>query len=111
MTQNFSKSLLDFRLKHGLTQREMAERLGISLNQYANYENGKTVGTPKKIAMYLERLHGKSAPEAEEDLLMLEVENLKESITLIKKDVDEMKTILLRYLGRSGDERHPGVTR
>lgn len=44
--KNFSKNLKKQRTKLGLTQKELAEKIGITAKTIQNYENNKTIPTP-----------------------------------------------------------------
>jgi transcriptional regulator with XRE-family HTH domain len=49
-TMTFGEKLRELRLKHGLTQKELAERLDISYRSILNYENNKCL--PKQTSLY-----------------------------------------------------------
>ena len=40
---SFSNKLKDVRIKQNLTQKQLAELIGIQLRTYKNYETGKTI--------------------------------------------------------------------
>ena len=46
----FSKRLLDLRKQHNLTQRDVADYLGIAQPSYLPYENGKAEPTLENLA-------------------------------------------------------------
>ena len=46
----FSKRLLDLRKPHNLTQRDVADYLGIAQPSYLRYENGKAEPTLENLA-------------------------------------------------------------
>jgi transcriptional regulator with XRE-family HTH domain len=56
--KTFSKTLIEYRDKNGLSQREMATLLGISDRMYAYYEKGEYDGSEKKVEKYLQKLAG-----------------------------------------------------
>lgn len=62
MDKSFSQILLDYKSKNSLTQREMAEILGISERMYNYYEKGDYDGNPNKVAKYLQKLSGNKIP-------------------------------------------------
>lgn len=47
--QVFSVRLKELRLQHGLTQKELAELLGVKRNKYSDWENGKCKPNYEKL--------------------------------------------------------------
>jgi DNA-binding XRE family transcriptional regulator len=56
MEQTLKDFLINYRESHGLTQQEMAHRLGISPRMYFDYEKGAFVGKAKKLAEFKAKL-------------------------------------------------------
>lgn len=56
MGDNFNENLKEARLKSGISQKDLAENIGVAKSTYSLYESGKrepNVDTIKKIASFL----------------------------------------------------------
>ena len=83
---NFSQLLKSIRMEKGFSQKEIAEKLGVSQPSYAQYENGKRnpkAETIKKIADAL----GVSIEEINPDLGNLSMEIVKKEIARQMKEI------------------------
>lgn len=67
MEKSFQEILTDERANRGLTQREMADMLGISEKMYSFYENGKYEGGKTKVSKYLNILYGNKKKVSNEE--------------------------------------------
>lgn len=56
MNSTHAIAMRSFRAQHGLTQAEMAVRLGIGLPRYLTYENGRTKAIPPLVLAAMRRL-------------------------------------------------------
>jgi transcriptional regulator with XRE-family HTH domain len=56
MGKTLQEHLKEFQSKHGKSDAEMSQILGISERMYAYYETGEYKGKPKKIQTYLQKL-------------------------------------------------------
>lgn len=102
MDKNFSNNLKEIRKSKGLTQKDMAEKIGVAKSTYSLYESGKrepNILTIKKIAKVLdisasELLNIKVNVNENLRLVFLKYQSFeydKEDLKMIDKLLNKMK--------------------
>lgn len=105
LTMKFSENLKQIRIKKGFSQKEIADRLGVSQPSYAQYENGKRnpkKETIKKMADALEVPIQELDASLQNMEKLLELVKLKNSMLEIQKEhendnregMEEIKNVL-----------------
>ncbi len=104
------KNILKTRKDLGLTQKEMADKLGISRTAYRNLEKGETKVYSSHISA-MARLSGKNeeelvlgyVPRADEEQHLREMDNLAEQMKTMQKQYEERIQDLLAKLAEKDD--------